>query len=102
MTRTTPTKGSMTKETPREIHGYNLRRLPLRSRIPDAEPITYTRIAAPLGIKSAVCRSIFRKYDATNVIKENPESKPNAKCGTLVFGWIRATAFGRPPSLARE
>ncbi len=50
-----PTKGNRTIDKIKEIHG-NILRQPLspNSRMPAAEPMIYTRIAAPLGISKAV------------------------------------------------
>ncbi len=58
----TPTKGSRTIDNISEIQGKALRqpRSPSR-RMPEAEPMIYTSIAAPPGMSSAVSRSMFKK-----------------------------------------
>ncbi len=53
--------GRRATDTPREIQG-RARRIPRswRSRIPATEPMTYVRMAAPLAIRNADTKSMFR------------------------------------------
>ncbi len=61
-TRSGPTNGSIMIEAASEVHGRSLLCPDCLSNLtPEADPITYTMIAEPLGIRRAVVRSMLRK-----------------------------------------
>src|SRR2546427_8523114 len=92
-----PTNGSIASETMRETQGNSLFRPSPRSLMPQAEPTTYTIMAAPLGVNKAVSRSMFRKKETTKATTHNPDKKAQAVAGAPVLPCIPPNRPAKPP-----